>query len=598
MAKSPEELYKENEANYTLEVQTLKKRVAFIVILRLLSFLLAGILIFAFARFGNYRVGIFLGLISFIVFLFFVKKHLREKRKLTFTKELLKINKEEQKALRGDFSSFDQGNKYIDQTHSYAYDLDILGKRSLFQMVSRNALEGGRELTASILKGQEKLSDQLGEVQTAVKELSLKHQWRQHYQASGRLSESSVDEQEDFLHWMNTFPQPVLGKFYRAIRFILPVISCTLFVVMLLGVINFGQYLFFAIVPAIVMFSVLRRINFQYAQGGKNKDVIQKYSKLLAMIEDESFESSLLNKIQGEVKSSSKASAEIRKLNAIMSNFDNRNGIIVILLYLLFLSDIQILFSLERWIKRNKKNVTQWIEAMNQLDVLSGFGTFAFNYTNFTYPEISDDEMIKACKMGHPFLSHEEKCVTNDYDLTGEKRFTITTGANMAGKSTFLRSIGINLVMAKAGLPVFAAQFIFNPRVPLYTSMRTTDSLQDHESYFYTELKRLHELIEVLEKGEERFIILDEILKGTNSKDKALGSKKFIEKLLGLKASGIIATHDLSLCELAPQYPKAINNQCFEVDISGDQLRFDYKLRDGICQNMNATFLMTQMGII
>ena len=198
--------------------------------------------------------------------------------------------------------------------------------------------------------------------------------------------------------------------------------------------------------------------------------------------------------------------------------------------------------------------------------------------------------------LGHPLIDPETR-VDNDMNLGKPGEFLIITGANMAGKSTFLRTVGVNLILAMNGAPVCAKSYEFVP-IPLMTSVRATDSLEDHESYFYAELKRLKMLIDKLKEGKPIFIIVDEMLRGTNSRDKQVGSRKFIEQLIQLKGTGMIATHDLSLGTLADDYPKYARNKRFEVDITDNQLTFDYTLRDGISQNLNATFLMQQMGIM
>ena len=188
------------------------------------------------------------------------------------------------------------------------------------------------------------------------------------------------------------------------------------------------------------------------------------------------------------------------------------------------------------------------------------------------------------------------KCVRNGISIEKRPFFIIITGANMAGKSTYLRTVGINYLLACIGAPVWAKQMeIFPAR--LITSLRTSDSLTDNESYFFAELKRLKLIIDKLQAGEDLFIILDEILKGTNSVDKQKGSFALIKQFMSMNANGIIATHDLLLSSLANSFPKNIRNYCFEADITNNELTFSYKMRDGVAQNMNACFLMKKMGI-
>jgi DNA mismatch repair ATPase MutS len=230
-------------------------------------------------------------------------------------------------------------------------------------------------------------------------------------------------------------------------------------------------------------------------------------------------------------------------------------------------------------------------------DAFISLGNFAGNNAEFAYPVIYDGNIVFSAKdLGHPLIT-EEKRVCNDFILDGKGSVCILTGANMAGKSTFLRTVAVNYILAMAGAPVCAARMDFTP-VKLFTSMRTTDSLSQNESYFYAELKRLRTLKTKIAESELHFFILDEILKGTNSSDKSLGSKLFLERLIALGGTGLIATHDTSLGEMERQFPESVMNMCFEIEIEGESIKFEYKLQKGITQKMNAALLMKQMGIL
>ncbi|GAF02923.1 MutS-related protein [Saccharicrinis fermentans] len=232
---------------------------------------------------------------------------------------------------------------------------------------------------------------------------------------------------------------------------------------------------------------------------------------------------------------------------------------------------------------------------MHEIDALNSMGGYSFNHPDFVMPVPCTDMVLKASHLGHPLLDRKDR-VCNDYDLK-DSIFSLITGANMSGKSTFLRAVGLNLVVARCGMPVCARSMYFKP-MSLITNMRTSDSLMKNESYFFAELKRLQYVISQLKYGKDVFIILDEILKGTNSKDKTYGSMELIKHLLSLNAYGMIATHDLELGVLEEQTKGKIVNRCFEVENTGNELHFDYLLQAGITQNHNATFLMKRMGII
>ena len=267
-----------------------------------------------------------------------------------------------------------------------------------------------------------------------------------------------------------------------------------------------------------------------------------------------------------------------------------------IFLNIFFLWDILQCIRLEVWKERYGQKLENWFKSLTEIDELCSFSGFAFAHPESVFPAFSSDEFrLSATNVKHPFLDYTG-CVGNEINMLGLGQFRIITGANMAGKSTYLRTVGINLVLAMTGSPVLANSFVFSP-VDVFTGIKTSDSLQAGESYFFAELKRLKEIIVQLEEGKTLFVILDEILRGTNSADKQKGSKALIRQLIQMKASGLIATHDLALAELADFFPENIKNQRFEVEIENNELKFDYLLKEGLSQNLNATFLMKKMGI-
>ena len=246
---------------------------------------------------------------------------------------------------------------------------------------------------------------------------------------------------------------------------------------------------------------------------------------------------------------------------------------------------------------RHARHAADWFGALAEVDALCSLGGFAFNHPNYPYPDLTDAYFCMDGRgLGHPLI-HRDRCVRNDLHIARSPHFVVITGANMAGKSTYLRTVGVNFLLACVGLPVCAEQLTVSP-APLFTSLRTADSLAAGESYFFAELKRLKQIIDRLQAGEQLFIILDEILKGTNSEDKRKGSLALMKQLVGRGACGIIATHDLQLGALADEFPDAVENGCFEADMTADTLTFSYRLRPGVAQNMNACFLMKRMGII
>ena len=328
--------------------------------------------------------------------------------------------------------------------------------------------------------------------------------------------------------------------------------------------------------------------------------IIKKYAQCLELIENINFKSQYLQKLKDGLtyKAAAPPSKVIRSLANLMSLMDaNLNLLVSVVLNGLFMFNLHLLLAVEKWKTEHRNLIPRWFEVIAEVDALASLSNFAYNNPEYAYPvPLYEVFVLKAENMGHPLIS-KQNCITNNIDINGWNQFCIITGANMSGKSTLLRTVGSNYILAMMGAPVFADEFIFYP-IELHSSIRTSDSLSKNESYFYAELKRLKQIIGELEKGHQKLILLDEILKGTNSKDKQTGSIALIRQLLRYKLVGMFATHDLALGELKNHYPKSVNNLCFEIEIVADKMQIDYKLREGICKNLNATFLMKNMGIL
>jgi len=590
--------YKQREQQFQDVVQAQRKRMLLIGFSRLAVFLLAiGACYLAFPL-GKYPV-IIIGVVGFAGFLYLVKVYERLKKKVRLNECLEQLNKDEQTALGGDFSVFGAGGEFNNPDHPYALDLDVFGNRSLFQFVNRTCTFIGKTRLGQWLAEPLLKKEAIVDRQEAVREVGTKLDWRQLYTASGKLSEEEADDSVRLLRWVLVPGNIGEGFIYKVLMIVYPIVSITILVLAIVELISVLQYLCFLAVPLVIIGLNMRAINLSYQKVSQMKGLLDKYATLLELIESEKFESPQLQASVAGLKHSGKtAGATIRELTNILSSLDNRNNVVVaVLLSILFLWDIQYMRKLQAWQRAHAADLAGWLETISEFDALVSLGTFHFNHPDFNFPEVDQEHYrFEFREAGHPMLQSATR-VDNDFVLDDLGRFTILTGANMAGKSTFLRTIGINLILALAGAPVCAKSFVFHP-IALYSSMRTSDSLQDHESYFFTELKRLKMIIDHLKTGEKMFILLDEILKGTNSEDKESGSRALIKQLSEMGAMGIVATHDLSLCRLEEQFPKTLRNQCFEVEIKGDQLVFDYRLRNGVCQNRNATFLMHQMGII
>jgi len=260
--------------------------------------------------------------------------------------------------------------------------------------------------------------------------------------------------------------------------------------------------------------------------------------------------------------------------------------------------DLHCILALEKWKDEHRKNFEGWLNAVGDIESINALCSFAFNNPAFTYPAINTSGTIsvEVKQMGHPLIAEKER-VYNDFEAGKNAKLFLVTGSNMSGKTTFLRTLGINMILAQCGAPVCAASFAFSP-MEILTSIRVNDSLQEHTSYFMAELKKLKQIIDQLRQGIPALVLIDEILRGTNSEDKTHGSEQFILQLIQYNCITLFATHDLTLASLEETHKGIISNCCFESVIENNSLYFDYKLRPGVAKNKNASFLMKQMGII
>jgi DNA mismatch repair ATPase MutS len=589
--------YKSRLEKYSIELESVSKHSTFISFLRLAVFI-AGLILVYIAS-ASYPVVFTSVLVVFIaVFLYLIKYHnkiIKKKKGLT---ELVKINHNEIKALEGDFSFFPNGKEYQDENHPFAMDLDLFGEGSFFQYVNRTCTSLGTEAFIESLLHPDKDKVRIEQKQKAINEISTDIDWIQKFQVTGNLFDDSIDDKQKILDWSKEkclfFGKPG----FTIARILFPGVNLGLLMLLIFGLVPSSLFLLSLVLTFGFLGLFLKRVNKIQADVGKQTELLSTYALLLKQFEDNNYESKLLCTIQEQLKTDGHTTNEkVKKLSEIAGALDTRTNMFAgILLNAMFVWDIQQVTRLERWKVKHQPELSKWFTNLALIDSLISLATFRYNHPDFAFPELFDEHFIlKGKDLGHPLLFRDAR-ICNDVNIEGWKQFQIITGANMAGKSTFLRTIGINLLLGMMGAPVCAKKFTFHP-IELLTSLRTADSLFKNESYFYAELKRLKRIVDALEAGKKVFIILDEILKGTNSKDKQAGSIALVKQLITLNAVGIIATHDIALGELEKTYPGNIKNKCFEVDFKDDHLIFDYKLRDGISQNMNATFLMKKMGI-
>lgn len=575
---------------YKAEVASNKKRLVFYSSMRLLVFVIT--IIGVYYTFSRWQLALTIGVLGTGIFIYLLTRYIDTKAKRELNKALVHINSEELKIASGNFHHRETGLQYQDPKHFYSLDIDLFGIGSFFQYINRTISKESQLKLAEALKANQ--ISNIEERQEAIKELSQKAKWTQYFAATGCLLDTETSAIE-IIHWLKHHKDSIPKQMKWMPWFFAFVSICLLAfsIVNILDISFFGYWLFIGL--GVTGFC-LKRINSLANNSNKAKDTFKQYGALLIQIENEKFESKLLQQKQKLIQSKGKkASVVFSEFSKHLDALDNRNNLIGAIFgngYLL--SDLKNAYRVEQWISKYSDKVEDWFEVICFFDVYNSLGNYAFNHQDHVFPEISNNKTIINVKsLGHPLLN-KNKRICSDV-IIDNKQFFIVTGANMAGKSTFLRTVSLHIMMANIGLPVCAKSSLYSP-IKLITSMRTNDSLTDDSSYFFSELTRLKFIVDAIEK-EPYFIILDEILKGTNSTDKAIGSRKFVEKLVAGDATGIIATHDLSLCEISKELDE-VKNYYFDAQIVDDELYFDYSFKKGICQNMNASFLLKKMEIV
>lgn len=590
----PLQFYTQQKEFFETELAEINSKLMRSSIIRLV--LVCAILFGVYYFFSNTQVVIPIIVVGIIIFIFLVSKHSDLALKRDKLKTLLAINQTEIDVLNGDISALDSGLEFQDQLHAFSYDIDLFGKGSFFQSVNRTTIASGKRLLAWMLTSNE--IEGIPQKQEAIQELSEKPKWRQNFSATASLVQVETSASQ-IIQWLKQH-KSFVPRVMKYLPLVFMALSLGIFVLNYFAILPLSVTTLWFFIGLGITGVYVKRINQLYQNASKAKDTFKQYYQLLALIEAETFTSEALQKKQQEIKTEHKKASEIfLEFSKILDAFDQRNNMMVGVFSNAFaLRDLQLCYKIEQWIATYQDQIEHWFEVLAFFDAQNSLANYAFNHPTYVFPVISETEnTVKAINLGHPLLT-EAKRIDNNFTIQ-QQQFFIITGANMAGKSTFLRTVSLSIVMANVGMPVCAEAFEYNP-IKLITSMRTSDSLTDDESYFFSELKRLKFIVDEIDpdgKGDRYFIILDEILKGTNSTDKAIGSRKFVERLVRSNATGIIATHDLSLCEISEELPE-VKNYYFDAEIINNELHFDYTFKQGVCKNMNASFLLQKMEII
>ncbi len=593
----PDEYYQKQIDHYTARLKQIKKRRNLITLAKLLTF---GYMIFLIYLLINHSTQplLLLGIGAILVFIFLTLWDSQIIYRQHLIEELLRINTLESDYLAGNFSALDQGERFNDPAHPYAHDLDLFGEDSLFQHLNRTVTFSGTQKLVSWLLSLSKDPEVIHSRQQAAEELCAEPEWCQHFRAAGALHPTQALDAVILKSGPTESPFFSKHSTVRLILWIANTIVIVSWAVTSFTPLPFSISLVLSLLQLSALALYIKKINAYHQRLNLFLKTISNYLPLVRLIHDQSFRSPYLQKIRHSLFTPESNSLQaLTQLHRIQNSLDQRGNIVIaFILNGLYLKDFHTLLRLDHWRKKYGPDIETWTDVLSEADALISMANYRFNHPAYCLPVICQDRLLDTEEIGHPLLKSERN-VTNDFSIRSLHQIAIVTGANMAGKSTFLRTIGVNLILAQSGNVVCSRYFAFQP-MTLFTSMRTTDSLSKDTSYFHAELLRLQQLVNIAQQEDKVFIILDEMLKGTNSVDKLNGSLAFLKRILSYPISGLVATHDLALGELADDFPEHFFNVCFEIVHSGSQITYDYKLHLGISSNMNASILLKQMGLI
>jgi len=538
-----------------------------------------------------YYMLVFMALILFL-YLVTLFNHLKGEREVL--QQLRKLNETELACLDYNFQDLPDGSEHADTSHSWSHDLDLFGQGSLFQYLNRTSTREGNRLLAQMLASEPGSIETIEKRQDIIGDLKEKLDFRQDFTATGHLIKENPGDLDDISNWLNSTSYMNKHRWLFNLAIGMSLASLSLAVWGIFDAHRYWYLLYLVLVNLGILSPFLLRTQRYQAVISRKHEMLEGYAGLMKQIAGIFFDQPELQKRSVRAR---EGMLEVARLSKMLYLFDQRlNMLLGAILNGFFLFDFLMLHMLERWKRRNRKEIIEWIRITGWFDAMITLSGFAWNHPDYTDPILDhSQDLIEFEQLGHPLIPHQKR-ISNDLVLTSEK-IVVITGANMSGKSTFLRSIGVNMVLAYVGAPVCASKFRCG-YLTLHSSMRTADSLKDEESYFLAEIKKLQLIVQEMESGKPMLILLDEVLKGTNTTDKRLGSAGLIRKSLKYPVRCFIATHDLSLGELQKEYRTDVVNYCFESYIDEMELTFDYTIRKGIATNMNASFLMKKMGIV
>jgi hypothetical protein len=593
--QSPAAYYQQRIQQLQEHLRKVQQQLIAVSVARLISFL--GVLIagYYWIKSDGSTLLLSITVISLIVFIIFVKRAFRLNDEKALTSKLLFVNHNEAGILNHQQSKFPDGREFAAEA-GYAADLDIFGPNSLYHLLNRTTTTHGTAALQQVLQKPELDTVVIRNNQKAIQQLAAQVEKRQLLTAHGLLHGEKEGNLHEVFAWLQMPTVLYQLQWVRAIRWIMPAISMAGLIAFV--VTDTYQWILPGIVVSwLITGSFAKRILLQHNLLSKKQSILEQYGSILQLFSEvESGDSIVLKKEKATAEEANKAIQQLSKLAGL---FDQRLNLLVnFFLNSFLLYDIRCMYALDKWKTVNKEKFNHWIDGVGTIETLNSLSGFTFNNPDFSWPELQTEKMIiSATALAHPLIPAQER-VANDFTIGNEEQLMLVTGSNMSGKTTFLRSVGVNLLLAQCGAPVCASRFLLTP-MNILSSIRVSDSLQEHTSYFMAELKQLQQIIRFLQTASSpSLILIDEILRGTNSEDKTHGSDQFIRKLLQYRCLTLFATHDLTLSVLEQELPGKLSNYCFESIIRDGELIFDYTLQRGVAKNKNASFLMKKMEII
>lgn len=532
-----------------------------------------------------------------LLFLILVIKHQQIKKQISYLESIVQINENALLRLSGKWTDFpNTGDRFINPEHPYSTDLNIFGRGSLFQYLNATTSFMGEQALAKLLNTPANYAE-IQPRQQAIQDLAQRLDWRQHFQATGMDNVQQTRNPAQLLAWAEGKPL-LSNKKSVYLLWMLPLLTLSLLTLTAFRLVPvYVPMLTLAVQLLIVIFSE-KIVRQAFNETGKAVAELERYSALLKCIELEDFQAPLLIDLKRKLYTCTQTSShQIKVLARLADRITLRySPFIHFFINIITFWDLSTLKKLETWQSKSGSSLRKWLNVIGDLEALASLAIPAHDHPNWVLPEVRDcPPIFEAASLGHPLIS-EDLRICNDVSLPAQGTTLVITGSNMSGKSTFLRTIGINLVLAYAGAPV-CARSLRCSLMNIYSSMQVQDNLEQRISTFYAELKQIKLIVDAAALGQPIIFLLDEIFKGTNSKDRIFGAKTVIRKLSTLSAIGLVTTHDLELGALEQEHPQFIRNCHFTDTIHDNRICFDYRLKPGIAQTTNAIALMKMIGI-